>query len=142
MFYSQLDQKYKIPETLARPQNGDIRLLHASYAMFNIIYGRVMLINEQYTELIGSAEYFLETASFYPNMLGVIYTYIYLAAANRKINRAEEAHENLKKAMDIAMPDKLLMPFVENADYIEPLIRELTMSRGLSKGSGTNFEAV
>ena len=127
LFYSQLDQKYKIPETLARPQNGDIRLLHASYAMFNIIYGRVMLINEQYTELIGSAEYFLETASFYPNMLGIIYTYIYLAAANIKINRTEEAHENLKKAMDIAMPDKLLMPFVENADYIEPLIRELTM---------------
>ena len=126
-FYSQLDQKYKIPETLARPQNGDIRLLHASYAMFNIIYGRVMLINEQYTELIGSAEYFLETASFYPNMLGIIYTYIYLAAANLKIHRAEEAHENLKKAMDIAMPDGLLMPFVENTDYIEPLIHELTM---------------
>ena len=58
---------------------------------------RVMLINEQYTELIGSAEYFLETASFYPNMLGVIYTYIYLAAANLKIHRAEEAQENLSK---------------------------------------------
>jgi LuxR family maltose regulon positive regulatory protein len=126
-FYSHLDQKYKIPETLGRPQNGDIRLLHPSYAMFNIIYGRVLLINEQYTELIGSAEYFLETASFYPNMLGVIYTYIYLAAANLKIHRAKEAHENLKKAMDIAMPDRLLMPFVENSDYIETLIRELTM---------------
>lgn len=131
--YSQLDQKYKIPETLARPQTGDIRLLHASYAMFNIIYGRVMLINEQYTELIGSAEYFLETASFYPNLLGVIYTYIYLAAANRKINRAEEAHENLKKAMDIAMPDGLLMPFVENADYIEPLIRDLVFQGSYQK---------
>ena len=127
LFYSQLDQKYKIPETLARPQNGDIRLLHASYAMFNIIYGRVMLINEQYTELIGSAEYFLETALFYPNMLGVIYTYIYLAAANLKVHRAKEAHENLKKAMNIAMPDGLLMPFVEHADYIEPLVRELTI---------------
>lgn len=126
-FYSHLDQKYKIPETLGRPQNGDIRLLHPSYAMFNIIYGRVMLINEQYTELIGSAEYFLETALFYPNMLGVIYTYIYLAAANLKIHRAKEAHENLKKAMDIAMPDGLLMPFVEHADYVEPLVRELTM---------------
>ena len=126
-FYSYLDQKYKIPETLGRPQNGDIRLLHPSHAMFNIIYGRVMLINEQYTELIGSAEYFLETASFYPNMLGVVYTYIYLAAANRKIDRTEEAQENLRKAMDIAMPDGLLMPFVENGDYIKPLIRKLTL---------------
>ncbi len=126
-FYAQLDQKYKIPESLARPESGDIRLLHASFAMFNIIYGRVLLINGQYTELLGSADYFLETASFYPNLLSVIYTYIYLAAANRKIHRYTEARESLKKAMDIAMPDSLYMPFVENGDYIEPLLRELIM---------------
>ena len=125
-FYAQLDQKYKIPESLARPESGEIQLLHASYSMFNIIYGRVLLINEQYTELLGSAEYFLETASFYPNLLGVIYTYIYMAAANWKIHRSNDARESLKKAMDIAMPDELYMPFVENGDYIEPLIREYT----------------
>ncbi len=125
-FYAQLDQKYKIPESLARPEIGDIRLLHASFGVFNIIYGRVLLINEQYTELLGSAEYFLETATFYPNLLGVIYTYIYMAAANRKIHRDAEARESLKKAMDIAMSDALYMPFVENGDYIEPLIREYT----------------
>ena len=127
-FYSLLDQKTRIPENLARPEMGDIRLLHASFAMFNIIYGRVMLINEQYAELLGSAEYFLQTASFYPNMLGVIYTYIYLAAANSKINRAEQACEDLKKAMDLALPDALLMPFVENGDYIAPLIADLAFA--------------
>jgi LuxR family maltose regulon positive regulatory protein len=126
-FYAQLDQKYKIPESLARPESGEIHLLHASYSMFNIIYGRVLLINEQYTELLGSAEYFLETASFYPNLLGVIYTYIYMAAANRKIHRDTEALESLKKAMEIAMPDKLYMPFVENCDYIEPFMHQLTV---------------
>ncbi len=124
--YAQLDQSYKIPESLARPKSGDIRLLHASYGMFNIIYGRVLLINAQYIELLGSAEYFLETASFYPNLLGVIYTYIYMAAANLKIHRDIEALENLKKAMEIAMPDKLYMPFVENCDYIELLVHQLT----------------
>ena len=126
-FYAQLDQKYKIPESLARPESGEIRLLHASFAMFNIIYGRVLLINEQYTELLGSADYFLETASFYPNLLGVIYAYIYLAAANLKIHRNAEAKEILNKAMDIAMPDELYMPFVENGDYIEPLLLEYTV---------------
>ncbi len=125
-FYAQLDQKYKMPESLARPERGDIWLLHASFGMFHIIYGRVLLINEQYTELLGSAEYFLETASFYPNLIGIIYTYIYMTAANWKIHRDTEALESLKKAMEIAMPDKLYMPFVENGDYIEPLIRELS----------------
>ena len=75
-FYAQLDQNRKIPEDLGHPETGDIRLLHASFGMFNIVYGRVLLINEQYTELLGSADYFLETASFYPNQLGIIYTYI------------------------------------------------------------------
>lgn len=124
-FYSWLDQKYKIPESLAQPESGSIRLMYPAYAMFNLIYGRVLLINEKYAELLGSAEYFLETASVYPNLLGIVYTHIFLAAANLKLFRKKEARENLKKTMDIAMPDRLYMPFVENCDYIEPLIRAL-----------------
>ncbi len=125
-FYSWLDQKYKIPESLAQPETGSIRLMHPAYAMFNIIYGRVLLINEKYTELLGSAEYFWETAAVYPNLLGIVYTHIFLAAANLKLFRKNEARENLKKALDIAMPDRLYMPFVENCDYIEPLINALS----------------
>ena len=57
----------------------------------------------------------------------VLFIPIYASAANLKIHRNTEAHGSLKKAMDIAMPDSLYMPFVENCDYIEPLVRELTM---------------
>lgn len=128
-FYAQCDQKYKIPESLARPESGEIRLLHASFTMFNIIYGRVLLINEQFTELLGSGDYFLETASFYPNLLGIIYTHIYLAAANLKVSRPEKALDSLKQALDLAMPDKLYMPFSENSDYIRPMLEELAGQR-------------
>ncbi|WKY49000.1 LuxR C-terminal-related transcriptional regulator [Eubacteriaceae bacterium ES3] len=140
-FYAQCDQKYKIPESLARPERGEIRLLHASFAMFNIIYGRVLLINEHYTKLIGSGDYFLETAGFYPNMLGVIYTHLYLAAGNAKLDRPAQALESLKKALDIAMPDGLYMPFAENSDYLRPILKKLA-AQGIYKTELRNILAL
>lgn len=64
-------------------------------------------------------------ASVFPNLLGQIHTYIYLAAANNRISRQNEALVAVKQALDIAMPDKVYMPFVENCDYILPLLEEL-----------------
>ena len=90
-FHSWFDQKLKIPESLAQSETGSIRLMHPAYAMFNLIYGRVLLINERYAELLGSAEHFLETASVYPNLLGIVYTHIFLAAANLKLFQKKES---------------------------------------------------
>jgi len=91
----------------------------------NIVYGRVLLIKGDYIKLIGSSEGFIGTASVFPNLLGQIYTYIYLAAANSRIFRQNEALVALKQSLDIAMPDRVYMPFVENCDYIKPLLEEL-----------------
>ena len=75
----------------------------------------------EYLKLIGSG-------AFYCHILAKpadIYTYIYLAAAYRKIFREDEALASLKKALDIAMPDKQYMLFAENCDYIEPLLEKI-----------------
>ena len=61
----------------------------------------------------------------FPNLLAQIYTYIYLAAANKQIFREEDAVSALVKALDIAMPDRVYMPFVENGDYVKPLLEQL-----------------
>ena len=126
-FYTWIGCKYKIPESLVKPETGRIRLMFTAHAMYNIIYGRVLLISESYTELLGSADYFFETAAVYPNLLGVVYTHIFLAAANQKLFRENKALDHLKKAMHIAMPDDLFMPFVENCDYIAPLLHALSV---------------
>lgn len=89
------------------------------------MYGRVLLIRGEYLKLIGSAEHFISISSVFSNLLGYIYTYIYLAAAYRKIFREEEALSNLKKALEIAMPDTQYMLFAENCDFIEPLLKKI-----------------
>ena len=85
----------------------------------------MLLIKGEYLKLIGSAEHLFSISSAFSSLLGIIYTYIYLAAAYRKIFRDDEALASLKKALDIAMPDKQYMLFAENCDYIKPLLERI-----------------
>ncbi len=101
------------------------RLSAPVLAYFNILYGRVLLITGQERKLLGVAEHFMDMAAFFPNLLSQIYSNIYTAAANKELFRGEEALAALKQALDIALPDKVIMPFVENADLLEPLLEEL-----------------
>lgn len=123
--YSLLSQKDKIPVWIRTGSINSSRLFFPVFGMFNIIFGRVMLINGEYLKLIGSAEHFISIVSVFPNLLGQIYTYIYLAAAKQKIFKDTEALANLQQALEIAMPDKVYLPFVENCDYIKPLLEKI-----------------
>lgn len=123
--YSLLQQSDKLPKWLRTGDFSSNRLLFPIYPMLNIVYGRALLITGEHLKLIGNSESFLGVASVFPNLLGQIYTYIYLAAANNRILRQKEALVALKQSLDIALPDKVYMPFVENCDYILPLLEEL-----------------
>jgi LuxR family maltose regulon positive regulatory protein len=123
--YSLLNQTNKVPLWLAKGDFSSNRLLFPLQPFLNIVHGRTLLINGEYLKLIGRMEEFLEIASVFPNLLGHIHTYIYVAAANKQIFRKGEALEALKKALDIALLDKIYMPFVENGDYIIPLLQEI-----------------
>lgn len=123
--YAYLDQKDRVPQRLLESESGNSHLRFPAYPFFNVMYGRLLLIKGEYIKLIGSADNFISIASVFSNLLGYIYTYIYLAAAYRKIFREEEALSSLKKALEIAMPDKQYMLFAENCDYIAPLLEKI-----------------
>lgn len=101
------------------------RLFYPAMAYLNIVYGKVLLTNGEYLKLIGRSEQFLEQASVYPNLLAQINIYIYLAAAYQCIGHEGDALSSLRQALDIAIPDHMYMPFVENCDYIKPLLEIL-----------------
>lgn len=122
--YAGLRRSEKIPLWIAEGDFDSSRLYYPAKAFMNIVYGRVLLINGEYYKLLGIAGQLIDTASVYPNLLGQIYTYIYLAASNLQIFRQEEARTALKQALDLALPDRLYMPFVENGDTISALLWE------------------
>ena len=123
--YAALKQKDKIPASLTNADPKSLRLGFPGFGAFNIFYGRALLIGGEYLKLIGSAEYFFGIAAVFSNLLGKIYTHIYLAAAYHRLLREAEALDHLKKALAIALPDAVFMPFAENGDYLQPLLKKL-----------------
>lgn len=123
--YACLGRKQEIPEWIAAGDFSSSSLYFPAMAFLNIVYGRVLLIRGEYHKLLGSIDYFTEIVSVFPNLLGQIYTGIFAAGANEKLLRREEAILQLRQALEMALSDGLLMPFVENCDYIKPLLQEL-----------------
>ncbi|MDR2489758.1 MAG: helix-turn-helix transcriptional regulator [Desulfovibrio sp.] len=58
-----------------------------------------------------------------------IYAHIYLAAARQALGDKAPAVKSLRTALDAALPDNLLMPFVESNSHIQPLLRSLQRDR-------------
>jgi len=132
--YAWLGQKDKLPQLLLKADPATLHVGFPALGMFHILAGRAMLIQGEYLKLIGSGDYFIRTASIFPNLIGIIYINILLAAANHMARRHEDALACLRRALDIALPDVLYMPFVENCDYIEPLLRELSGDHAYREG--------
>jgi LuxR family transcriptional regulator, maltose regulon positive regulatory protein len=126
--YALLGQKDEIPAWIGEGEFKQTRFFAPVRGFVNMVYGRVLLINGEYAKLIGNADYFTRTASFYPNLLALIYTHIQLAAAYQQINRENEALAALRRALDLAMPDGVMMPFVENCDFIQTILEEIYQS--------------
>ncbi len=134
-------RKQGIPQWI---ENGDFessRLFFPALAFMNIVYGKILLTKGEYYKLLGLAEEFIGISSVFPNLLGHIYTDIYIAAASEKIHRRKEALEALKSALDIAMVDKVYMPFVENGDFIKQLMEEIRL-QGFHREGITNILAL
>jgi LuxR family maltose regulon positive regulatory protein len=101
------------------------KLMFPAVPILVIVQGRTLLRRGDYLTLIGSLDSYLELASIFPNKLAQIYAWIYHGAANHMVFRTDETMKALRTALDMAMPDRMYMPFVENSDFILQPLREL-----------------
>ncbi len=91
----------------------------------NIVYGRILLAEGEYQKLIGLSQPFLSFAAIFPNLLSQVYINIYTAAAFYRLGNTEQAKAALLKALTIALPDRLYLPFAENGDFLDDLLETL-----------------
>jgi len=120
--YAQLGQTQNFATWISLGDFKNNKMLFPSVPALHMVYGRVLLEQKEYLKLIGLSELFIRTANIFPNLLVQIYLYIYLAAAYEQLKHRDKAVESLKTALDIAVPDRLYLPFVENGRYIETLL--------------------
>ncbi|WP_026889071.1 helix-turn-helix transcriptional regulator [Clostridium beijerinckii] len=123
--FSSIGQAELIPERLrlGKIEKEGISFLTVSYS--NIIYGKALFLKGEYLKLLGISQQFLEVASAFESVYSYIYIHIHMALANLKLNERGRAVEFIKVALEIAVPDKIYMPFVENGEYILEIFDEL-----------------
>lgn len=126
-------KKQDIPEWIKKGDFNSGRLYFPALAFFNVVYGHVLLIDGEYHKLLGDMDYFMEKASVFPNIMAQIHMHIFASAANEKLHRRDKAVEELKKALDLAYPDFIAMPFVIYGKWIEPIFSEQYINEGQSK---------
>ena len=85
---------------------------------FRLAQGRALLLAGDAAAVLGLFHALLQTPLFDKHRLFFIYAHIFLAAAHAMLDAREKALESLRAALDAALPDDVLMPFVENADLV------------------------
>ncbi|SEW40597.1 helix-turn-helix transcriptional regulator [[Clostridium] fimetarium] len=93
----------------------------------NLIYGKYLILNQQYHHFLGISGQFIGLTKVFSYVLPRIYTYIYLAIANKEVQELQKSHKFLLEAIELAVKDNVYMPFVENYSYLEILFDETNL---------------
>ena len=108
-------------------QKGDFQksgLLYSAWGCLYIVYGRYLLLQKDYLPLLGQLREFEAAARSFNNFLLSIYAAVYSAAAQDGLQHENEALSELNRALVLAAADGIVMPFVENFDVLEPLLKK------------------
>lgn len=88
----------------------------------NIIYGKYLILTENYNKLLGISGQFLGISNIYSNVIYKVYTYIYISIANFQMNNQKKALKFIEEALSLSVPDGFFIPFVENFKYISEIL--------------------
>lgn len=84
------------------------------------VYLSCLTKKKEYAKAIAFADFLLENADeqFYVSCYSYIYLFLLMAICYNKLYMYEKSVEYFKKALEIAKPDRLFMPFVEYYDLV------------------------
>lgn len=91
-----------------------------------VSFGINLIKKEEWIQLIVLAEKMSVPYSTSNHIFVLIYADIYYAIAEYHLNGIKQGLKYLKKGIELAKPDGIKMPFVENICFIEPLLLELS----------------
>ncbi len=117
-----LGRRDEVAPWLHAGEINDKRLVIMTQPFALIIYGRLLLEQGEYQKLLGVSEFGLGISAIFPNLLPQIYIHLYRAQAFHGLGKRPQALDALNKALDIALPDGVLLPFAENQEGIKGLL--------------------
>ncbi|MGI6508376.1 MAG: LuxR C-terminal-related transcriptional regulator [Saccharofermentanales bacterium] len=115
---SMLNRPQDTPKWLAEGRLSETLMMFPAMPMLHTFYNQLLLAKSEYTALVARREECQKLYGIFNNVLCIIWLHIQLAAALEKLGRAKDALDELTIALDLAIPDNILMPFAENNAYI------------------------
>lgn len=116
------------PEIVERLTSRQMRGFRA-ISMLHYIFGESLLVSREAVKLLAYSDGYFECARKYPNLYAELMLEIEIASAYEMINDQQKAETHLIRALEIAEPDGILMPFVELYRYIRPITERLLQQR-------------
>jgi len=123
--YALLGSPENAPKWLVEGRLSEALVMFPATPMLNTFYNQLLLSQGEWTALVARREDCEKLYDVYNNVLCKIWLHIQLAAALKQIGKQEEARKELKTALDMALPDGIIMPFAEGESYIFDLLKEL-----------------
>lgn len=124
-----IGQPYKSADWIAEGDYSS-RLYAFPKGLYYLAKGCTILYQGKYSQLLGLFSHLLEAGLYKNHLLFSLYGHIYMAAARRALHDGTAARHHLRTALELALPDKLYMPFVENSAGVLPMIKNLAKTPG------------
>ncbi len=112
----------EIPAWIAGGELAQANLLNPARPMFEIIYNEALLAKNDYIAVVARGEQLLATCRAISYLLCEIHLHIQMAIANEALGKTADARKELQQALDLALPDGIIVPFAEHGAQLEPLL--------------------
>ncbi|MEA4893369.1 MAG: LuxR C-terminal-related transcriptional regulator [Peptococcaceae bacterium] len=131
--YALLGHPEAAPGWLSEGRLQEALVLFPATPMLHTFYNQLLLARGEWTAVAARRWECEKLYGVYHNVLCQIWLHIQLSAALERIGRHEEALTELHIALDMALPDGIVMPFAENEVYLTALLRQL-QEQGVHSG--------
>jgi len=104
----------------------------------NILYSHLLVSNKRYTEFLGLADNTLNMAKEMNYILPQVYNWVFRAVAYYNIGREHEALECMEKALLLALPDRVYLPFAHIA-YLDDILSRTRIHTAKKRSNSIAF---
>lgn len=130
--YCNIDEKDKIASWLKDEKTIEDTVNFFSLSFVNSFYSKYLILTGDYHHFLGISGQLLGLNKLFSYVVPMIYTYIFLAIANNENGDTDKAHKFMLEALNLAVKDRLHMPFVYNYSLIEDILNETAVNKELS----------
>lgn len=123
--YSVMGEPEKIPLWLRDGDLSSLSLFFGGLGFDKLVYEKALLAQGEYLKLEALSDSFDGAFGVFQNRLGFLHNAVMLAAARGRLYGAGAGLTDLCRALDLARPDAIVLPFAECASLLLPIFAEM-----------------